>query len=40
MQLDTVAFQAILGVAMGLVREGCEEYITMINEVDLGRLGE
>jgi hypothetical protein len=40
MQLDTVAFQAIRGIGMGLVRERCEQDITMINQVNLGRLCE
>jgi hypothetical protein len=31
MQLDTVAFQAIRGIGIGLVRERCEQHITMIN---------
>jgi hypothetical protein len=31
MQLDTVALQAIRGIGMGLVRERCEQHITMIN---------
>jgi len=40
MQLDTVAFQAIRGIGMRLVRERCEQDLAMINQMDLGLLRE